>query len=100
MEYELTNKSDAKGNVPWKSFLEIFEQLQLMKNLSEEELRQIYTNNLNDEKKLHVQTFANDLRDQMSEDRENIVIDLFDRLCGKKGKEILNEEDFRKAFDA
>lgn len=36
----------------------------------------------------------------MSEDRENIVIDLFDRLCGKKGKEILNEEDFRKAFDA
>ena len=34
----------------------------------------------------------------MSEEKENIVIELFDRLCEKKRQEIISVEDFRKSF--
>ena len=47
---------------------------------------------------VHVQTFANDLRDQMSEERENITITLFDRLCMKFGGEVLEVDNLRKSF--
>lgn len=36
----------------------------------------------------------------MNEERENIVIELFDRLCDKKKQEIISVEDFRKTFVA
>ena len=30
MEYELTNKSDSKGNVNWENFSAVFEELKLL----------------------------------------------------------------------
>lgn len=54
LEYELTNKSDNKGNVTHENFLKVMKKLGHVDVITEEDLRQIYHNNLNDDKKLHV----------------------------------------------
>lgn len=54
MEYELTNKSDAKGNVSWDNFCKVVEDLKILYNITREELREIFNNNLNDQRKFHV----------------------------------------------
>lgn len=42
LEYELTNWSDAKGNVNYENFLSICKKLNLMKTISDKELHEIY----------------------------------------------------------
>lgn len=77
----MTNRSDTKGVINGENFENVFEVMGWSETLNRLEIKAIYDSKLNDQNQLHVQTFANEIRDQMSEERENIVIDLFDRLC-------------------
>lgn len=97
LEYELTNKSDLKGTIDFQSFATVFQKLKLTSNLA---LNDLYGSNTNEDNILHVQAFVNDLRGQMDEDRENNVIDLFERLCSKFGEDFVKVEKFRKCFVA
>jgi len=48
--------------------------------------------------KVHVQTFANDLREPMTAEREEITIEVFDKICGRFGGDVVHVDNFRKSF--
>ena len=97
MEYELTNKSDIKGVVDYYSFSTVLKKLELDSKIN---MKDLYISNSNENDKLHVQAFANSLRGQMDEDKENNVIDLFEKLCSRLGDDIIKVDKFRKCFVA
>lgn len=79
IEYEMTKRADEQGNVDFDVFQSVLEETGMTKGLNEEQVRAVYLAGLQFGK-LHVQGFLNDLRGQVTEDRENWTIDLFDKI--------------------
>ena len=88
IEYDLTNKSDKDGNIEFNNFVQVFKNHNLLKGISEAHLNKLYDNSVDFTHRLHVQTFINDIRGQMSEDIENATVDLFDRITPPELDEI------------
>lgn len=88
VEYDLTNKSDNSGNIDFEVFSSILEKHNLLSNINDDQLHALYIQNLNHDNKLHVQTFCNNLRGQMNEQREEATIALFDKITPKNLDEL------------
>lgn len=69
-EYELSKLADKKGAVDFDAFFKTLVDMNIVKDILECELNIMYVNILGEDKKLHVQKFANRLRGQMPERRE------------------------------
>ena len=63
-EFEMTDKSDQNGTVDYEIFSNILDKHGLLRNLSDDKLHMIFLKNIGNDKRLHVQTFCNDLRGQ------------------------------------
>lgn len=98
LEYELTNKSDTKGNVDYDVFSVVLETTGLSKDILPDEVKHLFLNSCNREKKFHVQTFANDIRGQMSEDRETAGVQLFDKLVSGAREPLLAVDRLRSSL--
>jgi Ca2+-binding EF-hand superfamily protein len=79
LEYEMTKRADEKGNVDFDVFQSVLEESGVTYKLTEEQLRAIFLEGLQFGN-LFVQGFINDLRGQITEDREYWTIDLFDKI--------------------
>ena len=80
LELEMTTQSDKQGYVDFEEFSSILESHNLLKNIKQQDLSNIYVSLLFDGQKLHVQKFANTIRGQASKQHEEICIDLYDRI--------------------
>jgi Ca2+-binding EF-hand superfamily protein len=79
LEYEMTKRADEKGNVDFDVFQSVLEETGVTYQLKEEQIRAIFMEGLQ-YGNLFVQGFLNDLRGQVTEDREYWTIDLFDKI--------------------
>ena len=98
LEYELTTKSDSKGNVDFDVFSVVLENTKVAKTIISEEMKHLFLNSVGRDKKLHVQTFANDLRGQMSENREAEVVRLYERLTSGSREPFLAVDRLRSSL--
>ena len=80
-EFDMTAQSDKKGNVDFEVFSTVLDNYDLLKGFKQEEIHTLFVSNITEPSKVHIQTFANKIRGQMSSHREKITIDLFDRIC-------------------
>ena len=96
-EFEMTDKSDQNGTVDYEIFSNILDKHGLLRNLSDDKLHMIFLKNIGNDKRLHVQTFCNDLRGQMSKEREDATIDLFERLT-PRNKQFMTLSTLRLSF--
>lgn len=81
IEFDMTAQSDKKGNVDFEVFSTVLDNYDLLKGFKQEEIHTLFVANITEPSKVHIQTFANKIRGQMSQHREKITIDLFDRIC-------------------
>jgi Ca2+-binding EF-hand superfamily protein len=100
LEYELTNKSSLKGTIDFDNFIQVLKKMNIFSEFSNKDLKNLFDMNTNEDNLLHVQLFANNIRGQMNENRENWVIELFERLTSKTGSDIIQVDNFRKSFIA
>ena len=99
VESEMTERSDQSGCVDYEIFSTVLDRHNLLGGLDDHNLHALFLGKLNNDNKLHVQTFCNDLRGQMDKKREDLTVDLFDRITPGKMQEIPFTV-LRKVFDA
>lgn len=98
LEYEMTRKSDAQGNIDFDVFSSVLESVGLLTGINDKQTNDLFMGSL-ERGALHVQRFINDLRGQISETRENWVVDKFD-LIRNPQTDSVHIEDMRKVFKA
>ena len=98
IEYEMTRKSDTGGNVDLDVFSSVLESVGSLTGFNDTNINDLFMSNL-ERGALHVQRFINDLRGQISEQRETWVIEKFDQLRNP-ATDSIHIEDIRKAFRA
>lgn len=98
IEYAMTNKSDMDGNIGVTEFASVLSLFNVLKGISENQMSILYRQHMDDSGKLHVQSFCNEVRGQMEEDREERTIDLFERITPQHLDE-LPISMFRDAFN-
>ena len=97
MEYEMTNQSDDDGNVGVTVFASVLSKYHALDGINENQLSILFRQHMEDNGQLHVQTFCNEIRGQMNEDREEATVDVFDRITPQE-MDMLPIPIFRKAF--
>ena len=98
IEYEMTRKSDSDGNVDFDVFSSVLESVGSLTGFNDTNINDLFMANL-EKGKLHVQRFVNDLRGQITEQRETWVIAKFD-LVRNPATDTIHIEDVRKIFKA
>ena len=96
IEYEMTRKSDSDGNVDFDVFSSVLESVGCLTGFNDTNINDLFMCNL-EKNKMHVQRFVNDMRGQISESRENLVIDKFD-MIRNPASDSVHIEDMRKLF--
>ena len=96
LEYEMTKRADERGNADFDVFQTVLEESEVTRGLSEEQLRAVFMEGLQFGN-LHVQGFLNDLRGQITEDREFWTIELFDKIRDPV-TDTVKLENLRKLF--
>lgn len=98
VEYEMTEKSDDDGNVDVSQFASVLSNFSLLSKLDGNQISILYRQHMEDNGKLHVQTFCNEIRGQMDEEREELTVELFDRITPIELEE-LPLSLFKKSFN-
>jgi hypothetical protein len=96
IEYEMTKRADEQGNADFDVFQSVLEETGVTKGLNEEQIRAVFMEGLQFGK-LHVQGFLNDLRGQITEEREFWTIELFDKIRDPV-PDTIKLDTFRKLF--
>ena len=98
IEYEMTRKSDTGGNVDFDVFSSVLESVGCLTGFNDTNINDLFMSNL-EKGKLHVQRFINDMRGQITEQRETWVISKFDQVRNP-ATDSIHIEDIRKIFKA
>lgn len=98
LEYEMTRKSGAQGNIDFDVFSSVLESVGLLTGFNDKQTNDLFMGCL-ERGTLHVQRFINDVRGQISENRENWSVDKFDQIRNPQTDSI-HIEDMRKVFKA
>jgi hypothetical protein len=98
IEYEMTRKSDTGGNVDFDVFSSVLESVGCLTGFNDTNINDLFMGNL-EKGQLHVQRFVNDLRGQITAQRETWVIQKFD-LVRNPATDTIHIEDIRKIFKA
>ena len=96
IEYEMTKRADEKGNVDFDVFQSVLDETEVTYKINEEMLRAIFLEGLQFGQ-LHVQGFINDIRGQITEQREFWTIELFDKIRNPV-TDTVKLVELRKAF--
>ena len=96
IEYEMTRKSDTDGNVDSEVFSSVLESVGALTGFNDANINDLFMANL-ERGSLHVQRFVNDMRKQITEQRETWVIDKFD-MVRNPATDNIHIEDIRKIF--
>jgi hypothetical protein len=96
IEYEMTRKSDSQGNIDFDVFSSVLENCGALTSFNEKNINDLYMTNL-ERGAMHVQRFVNDLRSQISPERENWAVDKFD-MIRNPATDTIHIEDMRKVF--
>jgi hypothetical protein len=98
LEYQLTNICDDSGLINFHGFHEVISNFNTLQVMKKSELIDLFKTHTEDKDKIHVQTFMNYLRDQMTEEQENITVDIFDRITKKFGSDQMKINKLKNAF--
>ena len=98
LEYELTTKSDPKGTIDFDVFSVVLESSGFARDITADELRNLFLNSVGKDKRLHVQTFVNELRGQLDEPREIAGVQLFEKLTTGSREPLLAVDRLRTSL--